>query len=106
MRRSLEFSRWWGSWWMQQARRRTGISCHLQEGLIAYAAEIADKEDRRHISWESTWASIRERAQMVLKTHLNDNDGEEGISIPKLTVEIDIDSEDGQEFFEELSDTD
>ena len=103
MRRSLEFGRWLGSWWMQQASFRTGITSHLQEGLIAYAGEMADMEHRRVISWEMTWAGIRERAQMVLKRHLNDNEGDGGIPIPKLTVEIDI--EDEQDLFDQLSDT-
>ena len=89
---------------MQQGNNRTAIASHLQEGLMAYAAEMADMEERRHISWAMTWACIRERAQMVLERLLNgDKEGEEGISIPKLTVEIDI--EDGQEFFDEASDT-
>jgi hypothetical protein len=103
MRRSLEFGRWLGSWWMQRASIRTAITSHLQEGLIAYAAEKADMEHRRLISWEMTWASIRERAQVVLKRHLNNKDGEGGIPIPKLTVEIDI--EDEQDIFDKLSDT-
>jgi hypothetical protein len=44
---------------------------------------------------------------MVLGSHLNINDkdteGETGIPIPKLSVEIDI--EDGRDFFEDFSDT-
>jgi len=88
---------------MQRASIRTGITSHLQEGLIAYAGEMADMEHRRFISWETTWASIRERAQIVLRRHLNDKDGDGGILVPKLTVEIDI--EDEQELFDRLSDT-
>ena len=77
---------------------------HLQEGLTAYAAEMADIEDRRRISWAFTWASIRERAQTVLRRILNDKEDklEEGFAVPKLTVEIDI--EDEQDFFDDLSD--
>ena len=103
MRRSLEFGRWLSSWWMQRASIRTGTTSHLKEGLIAYAGEMADMEHRRIISWEKTWASIRERAQVVLKRHLMDKDGDAGIPVPKLTVEIDI--EDEQELYERLSDT-
>jgi hypothetical protein len=103
MRRSLEFGRWLGSWWMQRGSIRTGIRSHLQEGLIAYAGEMADMEHRRIISWEMTWSSIRERAQMVLKRHLNDKDGDGEILVPKLTVEIEI--EDEQDLFDKLSDT-
>jgi hypothetical protein len=109
MRRSLEFGRWLGSWWMQRASIRTGITSHLQEGLIAYAAEMADREHRRIISWEMSWESIRERAEMVLKRHLNDKNGEGDSDsenpIPKLTVEIDIELEDEQDLFDKLSDT-
>jgi hypothetical protein len=107
MRRSVEFSRWLVSWWRQRANNRTGNTSHLQEGLLAYAAEMADMENRRCISWALTWESIRERAQMVLGSHLNINDkdseGETGIPIPKLTVEIDI--EDGRDYFDDISDT-
>ena len=103
MRRALEFGRWLQNWWMQRATIRTGTTTYLQEGLRAYAAEMADMEDRRRISWAFTWAGIRERARIVLE-NLKDREGEEGIPIPKLTVEIDVDSEDGQEPFEALSD--
>lgn len=103
MRRSLEYSRWLGNWWMQRASVRTGIPSHLQEGLIAYAGEMADKEHRRFVSWEMTWASIRERAQMVLNRHLNNKDGDGGILVPRLTVEIDIDEE--EDILDRLSDT-
>lgn len=70
---------------------------------MAYAAEMVDMEEHRRILWEESWASIRERAKMVLDRHLNDKEGEEGIPIAKLTVELDV--EDGQEFFDNLSDT-
>ena len=71
---------------------------------MAYAAEMADMEEHRHISWAMMWASIRERARLVFERLLNgDTDGEEEILIPKLTVEIDV--EDGQELFDEPSDT-
>ena len=103
MRRSLEFCRWLGRSWMERATNRTGMTSHLQEGLMAFAAEMSDMEKRRQILWEGTWASIRERAKIVLERHLNDKDGEEGIEIPKMTVEIDF--EDGQEIFDEFSDT-
>jgi hypothetical protein len=93
MRRALEFSRWLSSWWIHQATTRTGITSHLQEGLSAYATEMGDMENRRLNSWRLTWQSIRERAELVLKKYLNNKGGEEGIPIPKLTVEIDI--EDG-----------
>jgi hypothetical protein len=80
------------------------MTSHLQEGLMAYAAEMADMEERRLISWAMTWASIRERAKLVFERHLNaDKKSDEGIPIPKLTVEIDFD--DGEELFVELSDT-
>ena len=73
---------------------------------MAYAAEMADMENHRCISWSLTWASLHDRAQMVLKSHLNDkgSDDSEGIPIPKLTVELDF--EDGQDFLDEFSDTD
>jgi hypothetical protein len=87
---------------MQQASNWSAITSHLQEGLKAYAAEMADMENRRRISWAMTWASIRERAKMILERHLSDREGEVGIGIPKLTVEIDIDDE---QDFDELSDT-
>jgi hypothetical protein len=105
MRRSLEFGRWLASWWMQRASIRTGIMSHLQEGLIAYAAEKADREYRRILLWEMSWASIRERAEMVLKRNLNDKNGEGGIPMPKLTVEIEIELDDEQDLFDKLSDT-
>ena len=71
---------------------------------MAYASEMADMEERRCISWAMTWANIRERAQIVLKRHLNgDKESEEEIPIPKLTVELDI--EDELELFDEPSDT-
>ena len=88
---------------MQRASIRMGITSHLQEGLIAYAAEKADREYRRINLWETTWASIREHAEMVLKRNLNDKEGEGGIPVPKLTVEIDIED---QDLFDNLSDTD
>ena len=75
---------------------------------MAYAAEMADMEDRRRISWASTWATIRDRAKMILEKCLNDNlkEGEDGFPIiPKMTVEIDIEDHDGQELYDELSDT-
>ena len=109
MRRSVEFSRWLASWWRQRAKNRTANTSHLQEGLLAYAAEKAEMENRRCISWEMTWESIRERAQMVLGSHLvnindKDSEGETGIPIPKLTVEIDIE-DDGRDFFDDILDT-
>jgi hypothetical protein len=58
MRRALEFSRWLSSRWMQRATVRTGITSNLQEGLRAYAAEMADMENRRIILWRLTWQSI------------------------------------------------
>ena len=105
MRRSLEYGQYLHSWWLQRPSFRTTNSFHLQEGLLAYAAEMADMEDRRGISWGFTWATIRERAKMILEKILNDNlkEGEDGFPIPKLTVEIDI--EDGQELYNELSDS-
>lgn len=103
MRRSLEFGRWLRSWWTQQGNNRTTSTSHLREGLMAYAAEMADMEERRCISWAMTWASIRDRARMVLERYLNgDNEGEEGIPFSKLTVEID--TEDGQDIFDDPSD--
>ena len=90
---------------MQRASIRSGITSRLQEGLIAYAAEMADREHRCVISWESSWESIRERAEMILKRHLNDKNGEGGIPIPKLTVEIDLELEEELDIFDKLSDT-
>lgn len=88
---------------MQQANNRTAITPHLQEGLKAYSAEMVDREERRCISWAMTWASIRDRAKLVLERYLNgDKEGEE-ILMPKLTVEINID--DGHELFDEYYDT-
>jgi hypothetical protein len=104
MRRSLEFGNFFQTWWMERASLRSPNSSHLQERLMAYASEMADKEDRRRGAWAFTWASIRERAKMVLERYLlNEREGEDEFPIPKLTVEIDI--EDGQEVFEEFSDT-
>lgn len=91
---------------MQRATLRTGTTSQLQEGLMAYAAEMADMEDRRRILWEVKWADIRERARLVLEGQLKDRDGEEGILIPKMTVELDIDSEEGQDHFDGFSDSD
>ena len=89
---------------MEQASLRSPSSSQLQEGLMAYASEMADKEDRRQSTWAFTWASIREWAKMVLERYLlNEREGEDEFPIPKLTVEIDI--EDGREVFEEFSDT-
>jgi hypothetical protein len=88
---------------MQQATMRTGITSYLHEGLVAYAAEMADMEHRRLDSWRMTWDIIRERAELVLMKYLKDKGGEEGILIPKMTVEIDI--EDGQDLYNEFSDT-
>ena len=105
MRRSLEFGRWLGSRWMQRASIRTAITSHLQEGLVAYAAEMADMEHRRMVSWERTWASIRGRAKMVLERHLKDKDGDGGILIPTLTVEIDMEDSNDLELYDKLSDT-
>lgn len=103
MRRSLEFGRWLVRWWMQRSGLRTGITSHLREGLTAYGEEMAEMEHNRIISWELSWASIRERAKMVLERHLNEKDGEREITIPKLTVEIEI--EDDLDLFDKLSDT-
>ena len=69
---------------------------------------MADIEDGRQISWAFTWATIRECAKTILEKFLNDNlkegeDGLDGFPIHKMTVEIDI--EDGQELYDELSDT-
>jgi hypothetical protein len=103
MRRALDFSRWLSCWWIQQATVRTVITGNLQEGLIAYAAEMADMENCHSNSWRRTWQSIRERAELVLKKYLNNKVGEEVIHIPKMTVEIDI--EDRQELYNNFSDT-
>ena len=90
---------------MQRGSNRTGITSHLEEGIMAYAAEMADMEERRRISWEVNWASIRERAKMVLERILNgDKNIEEGIQIPKLTVEIEV--EEGHDYLDDISDTD
>lgn len=105
MRRALEFCRWLSWMWMQRGSNRTGITSHLEEGIMAYAAEMADMEERRRISWEVNWASIRERAKMVLERILNgDKNIEEGIQIPKLTVEIEV--EEGHDYLDDISDTD
>jgi hypothetical protein len=88
---------------MQRATVRTGITSNLQEGLRAYAAEMADMENRRIVSWRLTWQSIRERANLVIKKYLNNKGGEEAILIPKMTVEIDI--EDGEDLYNDFSDT-
>jgi hypothetical protein len=87
---------------MQQASIRTGITSNLQEGLVAYAAEMADMEHSRLNAWRTTWEIIRERADLVLKKFLNDRGGEEGLRIPRMTVEIDI--EDGPDLYHEFSD--
>jgi predicted RNase H-like HicB family nuclease len=55
------------------------------------------------MAWGLTWATIRERAKMVLEGYLNDREAEDSFPIPKLTLEIDI--EDGQDLFDEISDT-
>jgi hypothetical protein len=57
---------------MEQGNNQTGITPHLQEGLKAYTAEMADMEERRHFSWAMSWASIREWAKMVLKRQLQE----------------------------------
>jgi hypothetical protein len=104
MRRSLEFGRWLSRWWMQQANNRTAITSHLEEGLKAYSAEMADMEERRCISWAMTWAGIRDRARLILETYLHGDKEGDGILMPKLTVEINI--EDGHELLDESYDTD
>ena len=94
-----------GSRWIQRASIRTAITSHLQEGLVAYAAEMADMEHRCMVSWERTWASIHGRAKMVLERLLKDKDGDGGILIPTLTVEIDMEDSNDLELYDKLSDT-
>ena len=103
MGRSLEYCTYLHNWWLQRPGFRTTNSFQLQEGLKAYAAEMADMEDRRGISWAFTWATIRERAKVIRENYLSNNlkDADDGFLIPKLTVELDI--EEDQDIYDELS---
>lgn len=96
MRRAIQFCAWKGNWWEKQAHRRTSISSHLAEGIAAYAAENATAERHRLISWSNSWAAIRQRAALVLETHLKDKEDETDLAVQPV-LEVEIEGEDDGE---------
>ena len=101
MQHVVKFCWWLCSWWMEQANWHTAITPHLQEGLIAYASEMAEREEHWQVLWATAWAGIHEHAQLVLSKHLNGSDDGEEVWIPLHRVEIDV--EDEEEFVDDLS---
>jgi hypothetical protein len=89
MRRALTFCSWKVKWWEQQAHRRTAVSPHLQEGILAYATENAAMERRRFMLWSDAWAPVRQRAAQVLESYLKDR--EDIATLTMLDVEVDAD---------------
>lgn len=92
MRRALDFCSWKVRWWERQAHHRTTVLPHLQEGLVAYAAENAATERRRLMSWSNAWAPVRQRAVHVLENHLKGR--EDAAALTVLDVEIEVDESD------------
>jgi hypothetical protein len=89
MRRALDFCSWKVKWWEEQAHRRTSVSPHLREGLVAYSIENATTERRRLLSWSNAWAPVRQRAAQVLENHLKDR--EDAAALTMLDVEVEAD---------------
>ena len=77
------------------------IAHHLQEGLIAYASEMVEREEHWQVLWATAWAGNCECAQLVLSKHLNSSDDGEEVWISLLRVQIDV--EDEEEFVDDLS---
>lgn len=82
-----------------------------QARAIRWKEEIllVEEEMRRSLEFGrwlgSRWASIHGRAKMVLERLLKDKDGDGGILIPTLTVEIDMEDSNDLELYDKLSDT-
>lgn len=87
MRRSIQFGSWKARWWKEQTDRRTSLPVHLSEGITAYALQHAAAETQRIISWSTRWAAIRERAVLVVGSHLAGK--EDQVTVSELSIELD-----------------
>lgn len=61
---------------MTHADRREDISADLEDGLCAYATEHAELEDQLADRWDSKWQAIRERAQVLIDSGFQVNEGD------------------------------
>ncbi|KAJ7702934.1 hypothetical protein B0H16DRAFT_1347222 [Mycena metata] len=68
MRRTIEYGYWASVEWLARANARTnrGGSEELEEGLVAYAFEQADREDRTCGKLTADWAAIRAKGRAYL----------------------------------------
>ncbi|KAJ7098218.1 hypothetical protein C8R43DRAFT_1092381 [Mycena crocata] len=65
MRRTIEFGRWRGEWWLE-ATSVEPPTAEVGEGLTAYADECSRTEMERADMLEGKWALMRENARRVL----------------------------------------
>lgn len=94
MRRSVQYCSWQAQWWSEQAVRRSDVSPHLAEGLLAYARERVQEERARGIRWSVAWAPIRERAKFVREYLTNpDRDAITPLPVSSLVVEMDMEAD-------------
>ncbi|KAJ7121758.1 hypothetical protein C8R43DRAFT_1136439 [Mycena crocata] len=67
MHRTLEYGHWAAAEWLSREELRDGaVDAVLQEGLVAYAREQADREVRTIQDLEGKWAGIREKGRAYL----------------------------------------
>lgn len=65
MRRVLETFQYQTNWWESQARRRTGLSPEMTEGLSAYACKQAALREALRSSFYSQWSNAPELAALA-----------------------------------------
>ncbi|KAJ7028998.1 hypothetical protein C8F04DRAFT_963379 [Mycena alexandri] len=67
MRRTIEYGYWASCEWLARASARSSrVSEELDEGLVAYAWEQADREDRTCGRLTADWAAIRAKGRAYL----------------------------------------
>ena len=64
----LETFQYQANWWESQARRRTGLSPEMTEGLSAYACKQAALRQALHSSFYLQWSNVPELASLAKGT--------------------------------------
>lgn len=107
MRRVLAFCVWKKMWWLERGPVRQlyseplpdgvegppgpVLSRELAEGLMAFAAEQGDMEDRIRAAWTIKWAGVRQLARPIILAIMGEAlDIPEAGGIEAATVELDI----------------
>ena len=68
MCRVLETFQYQANWWESQARRSTGLSPEMTEGLSAYACKQAALRQALRSSFYSQWSNVPELASLAKGT--------------------------------------